>query len=138
MLRGQVNSITEFKQIIGHGRRVRDDYGKLYFNILHYTGSATRLFADPDFDGEPALIKEEEMNEAEETVNEKVEKKEEAIADPALPGSPKNPAGNFMWTRVVQMPGRKTWGILFDLSEDSLKHCDASKARTTRESQYAS
>ena len=45
--------MTEFKQIIGRGTRVRDDYGKLYFNILDYTGAATRLFADPDFDGDP-------------------------------------------------------------------------------------
>jgi type I restriction enzyme R subunit len=62
--------MTDFKQIIGRGTRVRDDYGKLYFNIVDYTGSATRLFADPDFDGEPALITEEEMNEAGETVSE--------------------------------------------------------------------
>jgi type I restriction enzyme R subunit len=48
-----VNSMTEFKQIIGRGTRVRDDYGKLFFTILDYTGCATRLFADPDFDGEP-------------------------------------------------------------------------------------
>ena len=39
--------MSEFKQIIGRGTRVRDDYGKLWFNILDYTGSATRLFADP-------------------------------------------------------------------------------------------
>jgi type I restriction enzyme R subunit len=48
-----VNSMTEFKQIIGRGTRVRDDYGKLFFNILDYTGSATKLFADPEFDGDP-------------------------------------------------------------------------------------
>src|SRR5206468_4202937 len=65
-----INSMTEFKQIIGRGTRVRDDYGKLYFNILDYTGSATRLFADPDFDGDPAEITEEEMNEAGEKVKE--------------------------------------------------------------------
>ncbi len=57
-----VNSMTEFKQIIGRGTRVRDDYGKLFFSILDYTGSATRLFADPDFDGEPARITEEQMS----------------------------------------------------------------------------
>lgn len=56
-----VGSMSEFKQIIGRGTRVRDDYGKLWFNILDYTGSATRLFADPDFDGEPVLITEEEL-----------------------------------------------------------------------------
>lgn len=65
-----INSMTDFKQIIGRGTRVRDDYGKLYFNIIDYTGSATRLFADPDFDGEPALITEEEMNESGQTVSE--------------------------------------------------------------------
>jgi type I restriction enzyme R subunit len=53
-----VNSMTEFKQIIGRGTRVRDDYGKFYFNILDFTGSATRLFADQEFDGEPARIDE--------------------------------------------------------------------------------
>jgi len=54
-----IGSMTDFKQIIGRGTRVREDYGKLFFNIIDYTGSATRLFADPEFDGEPALIDEE-------------------------------------------------------------------------------
>src|SRR5947208_11891741 len=58
-----IGSMTDFKQIIGRGTRVREDYGKLFFNIVDYTGSATRLFADPDFDGEPALIDEEVMDE---------------------------------------------------------------------------
>jgi type I restriction enzyme, R subunit len=56
-----VGSMSEFKQIIGRGTRVRDDYGKLWFNILDYTGSATRLFADPAFDGDPTRITEEEL-----------------------------------------------------------------------------
>jgi type I restriction enzyme R subunit len=58
-----INSMTDFKQIIGRGSRVRDDYDKLYFNILDYTGSATRLFADPQFDGEPVLLTQEELTE---------------------------------------------------------------------------
>lgn len=57
-----VNSMTEFKQIIGRGTRVREDKQKLFFTILDYTGSATRNFADPDFDGEPPLITEEILN----------------------------------------------------------------------------
>src|SRR5213596_661425 len=56
-----VGSMTEFKQMIGRGTRVRDDYGKLWFNILDYTGSATRLFADPAFDGDPVRLTEEEL-----------------------------------------------------------------------------
>lgn len=51
-----IGSMTEFKQIIGRGTRVRDDYGKFFFSILDYTGSATQLFADPAFDGDPLGI----------------------------------------------------------------------------------
>jgi type I restriction enzyme R subunit len=58
-----INSMTEFKQIIGRGTRVRGDYGKLFFSIVDYTGSATRLFADPDFDGEPVRETETEIDE---------------------------------------------------------------------------
>lgn len=64
-----VNSMTEFKQIIGRGTRVREDYGKLFFDILDYTGSATQLFSDPAFDGEPALIEEETIDDAGEVVD---------------------------------------------------------------------
>ena len=62
-----INSMTEFKQIIGRGTRVRDDYDKLWFNIIDYTGSATRLFADPDFDDDPVRLTEEELKENGET-----------------------------------------------------------------------
>jgi type I restriction enzyme R subunit len=48
-----VGSMAEFKQIIGRGTRLREDYGKFFFNIIDYTGTATEKFADPDFDGEP-------------------------------------------------------------------------------------
>jgi type I restriction enzyme, R subunit len=58
-----VGSMSEFKQIIGRGTRLRDDYGKLWFNILDYTGAATRMFADPTFDGDPVQVTEEEVNE---------------------------------------------------------------------------
>jgi len=60
-----INSMTDFKQIIGRGTRVRDDYGKLFFTILDYTGSATRLFADREFDGEPVSEVEERPGEIE-------------------------------------------------------------------------
>ncbi|MBX3626349.1 MAG: DEAD/DEAH box helicase family protein [Rhizobacter sp.] len=52
-----INSMTEFKQIIGRGTRLREDYQKLYFTIMDFKG-ATRLFADPEFDGEPVVIYE--------------------------------------------------------------------------------
>jgi type I restriction enzyme R subunit len=58
-----INAMTEFKQIIGRGTRVRADYGKLYFTIHDYTGSAAMRFADPEFDGYPALITEQTIDE---------------------------------------------------------------------------
>ena len=76
----------EFKQIIGRGSRVRDDYGKYFFTILDYTGAATRHFADPEFDGEPTLITEQEMDEAGQVRKETIiepEKPPESIYEPS-------------------------------------------------------
>jgi type I restriction enzyme R subunit len=52
-----IESMTQFKQIIGRGTRIREDYGKLYFTIMDFKG-ATRLFQDKKFDGEPVMIYE--------------------------------------------------------------------------------
>lgn len=51
------NGMTEFKQIIGRGTRIKEDYGKMYFTILDFR-NATRLFADPNFNG-PDIQSEE-------------------------------------------------------------------------------
>ena len=59
-----VGSMPEFKQIIGRGTRLRPDYGKLAFNIVDYTGTATEKFADPDFDGEPVDEHKETIDDA--------------------------------------------------------------------------
>ncbi|MBA2858699.1 type I restriction enzyme R subunit [Methanococcus maripaludis] len=55
VLDSDIKSMTEFKQIIGRGTRIKEDYGKQFFTILDFRG-ATRLFQDPDFDGEPVII----------------------------------------------------------------------------------
>lgn len=47
--------MTEFKQIVGRGTRICEPYGKLYFTILDFR-DASRMFADPAFDGEPVQI----------------------------------------------------------------------------------
>jgi type I restriction enzyme R subunit len=52
-----IESMTQFKQIIGRGTRIREDYGKLYFTIMDFKG-ATRLFQDKKFDGDPVMIYE--------------------------------------------------------------------------------
>ena len=50
-----IGSMTEFKQIIGRGTRINEDYGKLYFTIMDFR-QATELFAEPSFDGDPVQI----------------------------------------------------------------------------------
>jgi type I restriction enzyme, R subunit len=53
----RIQSMTEFKQIIGRGTRIKEDYGKFYFTIIDFK-KATELFADRDFDGDPVQIYE--------------------------------------------------------------------------------
>ena len=52
-----INSMTEFKQIVGRGTRVHEDTHKFYFTLMDFRG-ATNHFADPEFDGEPVQIYE--------------------------------------------------------------------------------
>ncbi|MBP1909681.1 EcoAI/FtnUII family type I restriction enzme subunit R [Methanolobus bombayensis] len=51
----RIQSMTEFKQIIGRGTRINEEFDKLFFTIMDFK-KATELFADPDFDGEPVDI----------------------------------------------------------------------------------
>ena len=48
----EIGSMTEFKQIIGRGTRLRKDKGKWHLEILDFR-NATSKFKDPDFDGDP-------------------------------------------------------------------------------------
>ncbi|CAC9610642.1 Type I restriction-modification system, restriction subunit R (EC 3.1.21.3) [uncultured Gammaproteobacteria bacterium] len=57
VLDSNIASMTEFKQIIGRGTRINENFGKTFFTIMDFRG-VTNLFADPDFDGEPIKIKE--------------------------------------------------------------------------------
>lgn len=47
-----INSMTEFKQIIGRGTRLNPNFGKFYFTIIDFR-NVTRLFSDEEFDGTP-------------------------------------------------------------------------------------
>lgn len=56
VLDANINSMTKFKQIIGRGTRINEEFGKMYFTILDFR-NATDLFADKDFDGDPLRVK---------------------------------------------------------------------------------
>lgn len=57
VLERRIQSLTEFKQIIGRGTRLRTDYGKNFFTIIDFRG-ATQLFRDDDWDGPPFQVED--------------------------------------------------------------------------------
>ncbi|MDV3002888.1 MAG: hypothetical protein N5P05_004543 (plasmid) [Chroococcopsis gigantea SAG 12.99] len=57
-----IQSMTEFKQIIGRGTRINEAYNKKYFTIMDFK-RATELFADPNFDGDPVQVYSPQSNE---------------------------------------------------------------------------
>lgn len=58
----EISSMIEFKQILGRGTRIREDFKKLYFTLIDFR-DVSRLFADKDFDGEPVKIKNVSIDE---------------------------------------------------------------------------
>lgn len=56
VLDANINSMTKFKQIVGRGTRINEEFDKLYFTILDFR-NATDNFADPAFDGDPLRVK---------------------------------------------------------------------------------
>ncbi len=57
-----INSMVDFKQIIGRGTRVSEEHDKYWFTIIDYVG-ATQLFYDPAFDGEPVRVIKTQIDE---------------------------------------------------------------------------
>jgi type I restriction enzyme R subunit len=58
-----IKSMTEFKQVIGRGTRINEDYDKYWFTIMDFK-KVTELFADKDFDGEPVMIYEPKQGQS--------------------------------------------------------------------------
>jgi type I restriction enzyme R subunit len=57
VLDSNIASMTEFKQIIGRGTRINEEFGKTFFTIMDFR-NITDLFADSAFDGDPVRLKE--------------------------------------------------------------------------------
>jgi type I restriction enzyme R subunit len=98
-----INAMTDFKQIIGRGTRVAEDFGKLWFSIIDYTG-ATQLFADPEFDGEPVLHERQVIDEAGEVTD--AGEVEPASPEAAPPESALEQIKR-RWRELDQPPARK-------------------------------
>ncbi len=80
VLDSNIASMTEFKQIIGRGTRINEEYGKTFFTIMDFR-NITDLFADPAFDGDPVMIKEV-MGNRELTEDDIHPEEDEAVIDP--------------------------------------------------------
>ncbi len=80
VLDSNIGSMTEFKQIIGRGTRINEEYGKQFFTIMDFR-NVTDKFADPAFDGDPVRVKE--IKEDEDLTDEDVYPEEETVIDEA-------------------------------------------------------
>ncbi|MCB0605069.1 MAG: DEAD/DEAH box helicase family protein [Saprospiraceae bacterium] len=78
VLDSNIGSSTEFKQIIGRGTRINEEYRKTYFTIMDFR-NVTNHFADPDFDGDPVMIKQ--VGENDDLTGTEDETTEEIITD---------------------------------------------------------
>lgn len=83
-----VKSMTTFKQIIGRGTRIEEDFGKMFFTIMDFK-KATELFRDPDFDGDPVVIYEPGDN------------------DPPVPPDPEDPDNDGEGEEEEEQPGSR-------------------------------
>ncbi len=78
VLDAEIKSPTKFKQIIGRGTRVNEDYNKFFFTIMDFR-NVTELFADPDFDGDPVRVKA--VTDADDLTKIETEEENETQAD---------------------------------------------------------
>ncbi|EBS2174453.1 DEAD/DEAH box helicase [Salmonella enterica subsp. enterica serovar Telelkebir] len=90
-----IRSMTKFKQIIGRGTRIEQDYGKLWFTILDFK-KATELFADERFDGIPEKVMEatpDDIADPDSGFNETLEEETpDVFADEDINGADEDPA----------------------------------------------
>ncbi|WLF70967.1 DEAD/DEAH box helicase family protein [Clostridium septicum] len=110
----EINSMIEFKQILGRGTRIREDYGKMYFTLIDFR-DVSRLFADKDFDGDPVRIKEVSTDEV-------PDEEDEIIDDTPLdeenegttydePGDDNSNGSAFINDPFVGVEGRKKYYV---------------------------
>ena len=93
--------MTEFKQIVGRGTRIKEDKGKLFFTVLDFK-DATRLFADPNFDGEPPVVlPDEKPVQPSNTPNNPVE------VDPPIIDAPEPHTKYYVSSQEVEVIGEQ-------------------------------
>jgi type I restriction enzyme R subunit len=139
----RIESMNEFKQIIGRGTRINEAYGKLYFTIIDFK-NATQLFADPDFDGEPVQIYEPRPDEdpvpPDETDEDETNEKGDDEEGPVIIGDPPGGGGKrrkfYVDNVSVQLVGERILYYSADgtLITESLKDYTRKRVHTQYQS----
>ena len=108
----EINSMIEFKQILGRGTRIREDYGKMYFTLIDFR-DVSRLFADKDFDGDPVRIKEVDYDEIPDEEEEDGEETPEDNGDTTydVPGDDNGEGSGFINDPFDGDKGRKKYYV---------------------------
>lgn len=107
----RINSMTEFKQIIGRGTRIKEEYDKYFFTIMDFK-KATELFADPSFDGDPVQIYEPKADEPvlpPDVYEEDSEEKE--VKETAFSETAENETTKIFIDGVEPVPARKKYYV---------------------------
>ena len=117
-----INSMIEFKQIIGRGTRIAEEYGKTHFTIMDFR-NATDNFADPDFDGDPVQIYVAGDND--DIVPPPPGSETDDIIDPNVP--PETPNVDFpMIVGEGQPPTKYVVGdVAFSVAVEQIQYMDA-------------
>lgn len=122
VLDAPMNSMTEFKQVIGRGTRINEQYGKYYFTIMDFR-NVTRLFADPDFDGEAVESYEPKDDEAF-SIRDHIDK--ETISEEQI--TQENPQEEILIDGTEENPKPKkihiTDGVTFDVIHKIVQYID--------------
>ena len=132
VLDSDIGSMTEFKQIIGRGTRINEEFGKTFFTIIDFR-NVTDLFADPDFDGDPVRVKvigeDDEIESPEDELKENDpvtdEEGEEIIFD--LPQEPEQPPEIINGGGIISEPRAKCYvnGVNVTILNERIQYMDA-------------
>jgi type I restriction enzyme R subunit len=130
VLDSNIGSPTEFKQIIGRGTRINEEYGKTYFTIMDFR-NVTHLFADPNFDGDPVMIKEitqdEDISETDEEIKDEpiVDVVDGDIVDFPTPDYPIVIGGGFIVTEPNPREKIRVNGVLVKIVNERVQYLGA-------------
>jgi type I restriction enzyme R subunit len=131
VLDSNIGSPTEFKQIIGRGTRINEEYGKTYFTIMDFR-NVTNLFADPNFDGDPVMIKD--VTEDDDISESDDEAGDEPIIDildgeevifPTPPDTPTITGGGFISDNPTRREKIRVDGVVVKIVNERVQYLGA-------------